>query len=131
MAGSVVLGFDYRGFGGSEETKRRLLPQEQIDDIPSGITSLQAQDKGAPERIGVRGVSFGETDVVGVAPRAKVAVGQAGLGDGERLIGDVRSYGEQLELTQALGEIEGYRKLPERDGKPKKLCVTHYELDKE
>ncbi len=37
-AGYVVLGFDYRGFGGSEGTKWRVMAHEQVEDIRNAIT---------------------------------------------------------------------------------------------
>ncbi|MGD0291796.1 MAG: hypothetical protein ABSC63_19425, partial [Candidatus Binataceae bacterium] len=40
-AGFVALTFDYRGFGGSEGTKWRLLPLEQIDDIRNAISFFE------------------------------------------------------------------------------------------
>ncbi len=113
-AGYVTLTFDYRGFGGSEGQKWRLLPLEQIDDIRSAITFLQAQDEVDPERIGVWGTSFGGGHapyVAGVDDRVKVAVGQVGFGDGERFINDVRSYGERAELAQKLEEDRRLRVL--------------------
>src|SRR6266849_8820404 len=102
-AGFVALTFDYRGFGGSEGTKWRLIPLEQIDDIRNAITFLQAQEEVDPERIGVWGTSFGGGHapyVAGVDARVKVAVGQVGFADGERFINDVRSYGERVELAR-------------------------------
>ena len=113
-AGYVALGFDYRGFGGSEGSKWRLLPLEQIDDIRSAVTFLQAQDEVDPDRIGVWGTSFGGGHapyVAGIDERVKVAVGQVGFGDGERFINDVRSYGERLELAQTLEEDRRQRVL--------------------
>jgi len=106
-AGCVSLTFDYRGFGGSEGQKWRLIPLEQIDDIRNAITFLQAQEEVDPERIGVWGTSFGGGHapyVAGVDARVKVAVGQVGFADGERFINDVRSYSERVELAQALAE---------------------------
>lgn len=104
-AGYASLTFDYRGFGGSEGQKWRLIPLEQIDDIRNAITFLQAQDTVDAERIGVWGTSFGGGHapyVAGVDSRVKVAVGQVGFADGERFINDVRSYGERVELRQLL-----------------------------
>lgn len=106
-AGYVSLTFDYRGFGGSEGQKWRLIPLEQIEDIRNAITFLQAQAEVDPERIGVWGTSFGGGHapyVAGVDKRVKVAVGQVGFGDGERLINDVRSYSERVELARDLEE---------------------------
>ena len=113
-AGYVALSFDYRGFGGSEGEKWRLLPLEQVDDIRNAITFLQAQDEVDAERIGIWGTSFGGGHVpytAGVDERVKVAVGQVGFGDGERFINDVRSYGERQELSRILAEDRRQRVL--------------------
>jgi fermentation-respiration switch protein FrsA (DUF1100 family) len=113
-AGYVALSFDYRGFGGSEGEKWRLLPLEQVDDIRNAITFLQAQDEVDAERIGIWGTSFGGGHVpytAGVDERVKVAVGQVGFGDGERFINDVRSYGERQELSRILEEDRRQRVL--------------------
>src|SRR5437870_2034054 len=56
-AGFVALTFDYRGFGGSEGTKWRLIPLEQIDDIRNAISFFEAQPQVDPERIGLWGTS--------------------------------------------------------------------------
>ena len=104
-AGYVSLFFDYRGFGGSEGPKWRLIPLEQIDDIRNAITFLQAQPEVDAQRVGVWGTSFGGGHapyVAGVDGRVKVAVGQVGFGDGERLVNDVRSFGERAELADVL-----------------------------
>ena len=58
-AGFVALTFDYRGFGGSEGEKWRLIPLEQIDDIRNAISFFEAQPQVDPERIGLWGTSFG------------------------------------------------------------------------
>ncbi|HXG17455.1 MAG TPA: alpha/beta fold hydrolase [Methylomirabilota bacterium] len=106
-AGFVVLTFDYRGFGGSEGTKWRLIPLEQIDDIRNAITYLQRQPEVDPERIGLWGTSFGGGHApytAGIDARVKAVVGQVGFGDGERLILDSRGYGERVRLMQKIQE---------------------------
>src|SRR5258708_37154489 len=37
-AGFVALTFDYRGFGGDEGAKRRVIPLERIDDIGNAVS---------------------------------------------------------------------------------------------
>ena len=54
-AGFVAFTFDYRGFGGSEGEKWRLIPLEQIDDIRNAISFFEAQPQVDPERIGPMG----------------------------------------------------------------------------
>ncbi|MBI2877419.1 MAG: alpha/beta fold hydrolase [Candidatus Tectomicrobia bacterium] len=119
-AGYVSLTFDYRGFGGSEGSKWRLIPLDQIEDIRNAITFLQAQAEVDPERIGVWGTSFGGAHapyVAGVDARVKVAVGQVGFGDGERFVQDVRSYSERVELLRQLEEDRRIRVLSGEGGK--------------
>ncbi|MBI5444081.1 MAG: alpha/beta fold hydrolase [Deltaproteobacteria bacterium] len=104
-AGYVALTFDYRGFGGSEGAKWRLIPLEQVDDIRNAITFLQAQPEVDPERIGLWGTSFGGAHapyVAGIDSRVAAAVGQVGFADGEEWIRAGRTYSERLELTRIL-----------------------------
>jgi len=104
-AGFVVLTFDYRGFGGSQGTKWRLIPLEQIDDIRNAITYLQDQPEVDPDRIGLWGTSFGGGHApytAGIDTRVKAAVGQVGFGDGERLILDSRGYADRVRLQQKI-----------------------------
>jgi predicted acyl esterase len=111
-AGFVALTFDYRGFGGSQGTKWRLIPLEQIDDIRNAITFLQGTQGVDPERIGVWGTSFGGGHapyVAGIDSRVKAAVGQVGFGDGERLVLDSRGYAESSALQQKLREDQQRR----------------------
>ena len=59
-AGYSMLSFDYRGFGGSEGERARLLPQEQVEDTVCALEYLATQVPGVdPNRIGVFGTSFG------------------------------------------------------------------------
>jgi len=109
-AGFVALTFDYRGFGGSEGTKWRLLPLEQIDDIRNAISFFETLPEVDPERIGLWGSSFGGGHApyaAAVDTRIKAAVGQVGFGDGERFLLDTRIFGERAEL---LRKVEGDRR---------------------
>src|SRR5258708_8482379 len=58
-AGFVALTFDYRGYGGSEGTRRRLIPLEQIDDIRNAISFFETLPQVDPNRIGLWRTSFG------------------------------------------------------------------------
>jgi len=85
-AGINMLLFDYRGFGGSEGEKWRLIPLEQIDDIRNAISFFEAQPQVDPERIGLWGTSFGGANApyaAAVDSRVKAVVGQVGFGDGD------------------------------------------------
>ena len=106
-AGYVALSFDYRGFGGSEGPKWRIMALEQIDDIRNAITFLAAQPEVDPNRIGVWGTSNGGAHapyVAGIDKRVKAAVGQVGYGDGERLLMDIRTPEERKQLLHILEE---------------------------
>ena len=48
-AGFVALTFDYRGFGGSEGTKWRLIPLEQIDDIRNAVSFFETLPEAMAE----------------------------------------------------------------------------------
>jgi uncharacterized protein len=106
-AGFVVLTFDYRGWGGSEGTKWRLIALEQIDDIRNAITFLQAQPQVDPERIGLWGTSYGGGHApytAGVDSSVKAVVGQVGYDTGERLFLSCRTHSERVELMRKLAE---------------------------
>jgi dienelactone hydrolase len=97
-AGYPTLGFDYRGFGGSEGTKWRIIADEQLQDIKNAVTWFEAQPEIDPERIGIWGTSNGGAHIVAAAagdPRVKCAVGQVGYGDGWRLLTDNFSPAER------------------------------------
>ena len=103
-AGYPVLGFDYRGFGGSDGVKWRIIADEQLQDIRNAVTSMEAQPEVNAERIGVWGTSNGGAHVVAAAAtdeRIKCAVGQVGYGDGNRLLTDNYSP-EELEQFHSL-----------------------------
>ena len=58
--GYTMLSFDYRGFGGSEGERARLLPQEQVEDAVCALEYLATQVPNVdPRRIGIFGTSFG------------------------------------------------------------------------
>jgi dipeptidyl aminopeptidase/acylaminoacyl peptidase len=85
-AGFVALIFDYRGWGGSEGEKWRLVPLEQVDDIRNAISFLEAQPMVEPERLGLWGTSYGGAHapyVAAVDTRVKAAVGQVGFAEGD------------------------------------------------
>ncbi|MBI2963730.1 MAG: alpha/beta fold hydrolase [Deltaproteobacteria bacterium] len=118
-AGYVVLSFDYRGFGGSEGPKWRIMALEQIDDIRNAITWLEAQPEVDAQKIGVWGTSNGGAHapyVAGVDARVKAAVGQVGYGDGRRLLMDIRSEDERRALERLLAEDRRRRVLTGQGG---------------
>jgi dipeptidyl aminopeptidase/acylaminoacyl peptidase len=58
-AGYRALTFDYRGFGGSEGYRGRLVPAEQMEDVACAADYLASRDDVDPARIGVYGASMG------------------------------------------------------------------------
>jgi dipeptidyl aminopeptidase/acylaminoacyl peptidase len=118
-AGYVVLGFDYRGFGGSEGSKWRVMALEQIDDIRNAITFFEAQAEVDPERIGIWGTSNGGAHVAyaaAVDTRVKVAVGQVGYGDGKRLLTDIRTPEQRAALEKGIAADRRQRVLTGQGG---------------
>jgi fermentation-respiration switch protein FrsA (DUF1100 family) len=106
-AGFVALTFDYRGYGGSEGIRRRLIPMEQIDDIRNAISFFETLPEVDPDRIGLWGTSFGGANApyaAAVDTRIKAVVGQVGFGDGERFLLDARRFGERAELMKKVEE---------------------------
>jgi uncharacterized protein len=106
-AGFVALTFDYRGYGGSEGTRRRLIPLEQIDDIRNAISFVETLPQVDTARIGLWGTSFGGANAPYTAAldtRIKAVVGQVGFGDGERFLLDTRRFGEREELLRKVAE---------------------------
>src|SRR4029077_4129440 len=106
-AGYSVLSFDYRGFGGSEGPKWRIMALEQVDDIRNAITWLEAQPENGARRIGGWGTRNGRAPapyVAGVDERVKAAIGQVGYGDGRRLIMEIRTPEERRALETLLAE---------------------------
>jgi len=88
-AGYPTLAFDYRGFGGSEGAKWRIIPQEQLQDIRNAVTWMEAQPEVDANRIGLWGTSYGGAHVVAAAgsdPRVKCIVGQTGFADGRNFM---------------------------------------------
>lgn len=112
--GYVVMGFDYRGFNGSEGPKWRIQAMEQVEDIRNALTWMENQPEVDPERTGIWGTSNGGAHIVyvaGVDKRVKCAVGQVGYGDGRRLIMDSRSPQEREQLEKLLAEDRKQRVL--------------------
>lgn len=113
-AGFVALTFDYRGYGGSEGIKRRLIPLEQVDDIRNAISYFETLPEVDPERIGLWGTSFGGANApytAAVDNRIRAVVGQVGFGDGERFLLDTRRFGEREALLKKVAEDRRRRAL--------------------
>ncbi len=104
-AGFVTLAFDYRGFGGSEGERGRLVPLEQMADIRNAITFLQTLPEVNADAIGLWGSSFGGANSLRVAAvdgRVKAVVAQLTFASGERMVTGKMSPDERRKLADAL-----------------------------
>src|SRR5260370_40618557 len=107
-AGFVALIFDYRGWGGSEGEKWRLVPLEQVDDIRNAISFLEAQPMVEPERLGLWGTSYGGAGapkVSGGYARVEGAVRQAGCAQGGPRLGCCRRDGARGDGTRWIAAV--------------------------
>lgn len=88
-AGFATITFDYRGFGGSDGERGRLVPTMQTDDILSVIRWAKAQPGLDAQRTGLWGTSFGGCHVFAAAannPDIKCIVSQLAFADGEEVV---------------------------------------------
>ncbi len=104
-AGFVVLAFDYRGFGGSEGERGRLVPLEQMTDIRNAITFMQTLPEVKADAIGLWGSSFGGANALRVAAiddRVTALVAQLTFGSGRRMVTGKMSPEERAQLAGTL-----------------------------
>lgn len=83
-AGFATLTPDWRGFGGSEGARGRLLPELQVRDARAALDFLQSRPEIDGGRLGVLGVSLGCSVAVATMardPRVRAGVGVAGPAD--------------------------------------------------
>jgi pimeloyl-ACP methyl ester carboxylesterase len=100
-AGFVCLGFDYRGFGRSEGSIGRLVPQEQVEDTIAAVGFLASVDEVDPDRIALVGWGLGGGIVIAAAaaePRVRAVASLNAIGDGRR-------------ATQAAHDDDGWARL--------------------
>jgi fermentation-respiration switch protein FrsA (DUF1100 family) len=86
-AGLAALAFDYRGFGGSEGTRGRLVARRQIEDIHNSVTFLETLAEVDPRRVGLWGTSYGAANAIVAAAadlRVRCVSAQVGFADGGR-----------------------------------------------
>jgi uncharacterized protein len=86
-AGYLSVALDHRGFGGSEGTRARSDPAEQVRDVSAAVTWLAARDDVDASAIGVGGASFGGAIAVAAAARddrLRACVAIVPVGDGAR-----------------------------------------------
>ncbi len=65
-AGYITLGFDYRGNGKSEGEYGRILIEEQIEDIKSGLTFVRAQPNVNANSVALIGWGMGAGECIQV-----------------------------------------------------------------
>jgi fermentation-respiration switch protein FrsA (DUF1100 family) len=102
-SGLAALLFDYRGFGGSEGERGRLVPAEQVADIRNAVTFVQTLSEVDAERVGLWGTSFGGANAIYVAAadrRVKALAAQLTFASGERMIKGTMD-GEMLQKLEA------------------------------
>jgi fermentation-respiration switch protein FrsA (DUF1100 family) len=105
--GYAALVFDYRGFGGSEGTRGRLIPTEQIVDIRNAITFAESLSEVDASRVGLWGTSFGGANAISAAAldeRAKAVVAQLTFGDGGRVVLGGMSDKQKTKLMATLAK---------------------------
>jgi dipeptidyl aminopeptidase/acylaminoacyl peptidase len=104
QAGYTMLSFDYRGFGGSEGERARLLPQEQVEDTVCALEYLATQVPGIdPRRIGVFGTSFGGGIAALAAvcsPRVRALVMSVPVTSGSQWLRAISRWHEFREIQQ-------------------------------
>lgn len=101
--GYTVLSFDYRGFGGSEGPRGRLVPAEQVEDAVHAVEFLAQRGDVDPQRIGIYGTSFGG----GVAPlaglrneRVRAAVVSVPVTSGRAWLQSIMRWSDFLEMKR-------------------------------
>lgn len=112
-AGFAVLRFDYRGFGGSEGKRWRLIPMEQVADIRAAITFLETVPEIDSTRVGVYGTSFGGGNAVVAAAlddRVSCVAVQAAVADGHGWMRSLRRHWEWLEFKERV-RADGHRRV--------------------
>ncbi len=111
-AGYAALAFDYRGFGGSQGERGRILPERQISDILSAIGFLTNQPEIAADRIALWGTSLGGANAVVAAtrdPRVRCLSVQLAFANGERVVTGAMSEQEKERLLTSLKRLEDRR----------------------
>lgn len=104
----AALCFDYRGFGQSEGTPGRLVPEEQIVDIRNAITYVGTLPNIDKSRIGLWGTSYGGANAIVAASkdsRVRALAVQLTFGDGERVIFGDKSEDEQQKMRDSIERI--------------------------
>lgn len=106
--GFHALTFDYRGFGGSEGERGRLVPAMQIEDIDQVVRWAARQPFVLPEGLGLWGTSLGGAHVIEVAARnafVQCVVSQLAFGDGMSLITEKMSEEARASFIETLDKM--------------------------
>lgn len=125
-AGYITLGFDYRGFGGSEGDSTRVNGPEAVGDIRAALTWLSLQPEVDADRLGCWGTSGGAAHTVtatGLDERIKAGVAQVGYCDGYKMAMDHKSPEDQAKL---LAEIKADREQRVLTGKSGKIRTIDF-----
>jgi uncharacterized protein len=107
--GYAVLAFDYRGFGGSEGERGRLVPQEWAEDVRAGVDRLTTVDDVDMSRLALVGWGLGGGVVIAEAaddPRVKAVACVNGVGNGAR---STRNMHDEASWTRLLTRIDADR----------------------
>jgi hypothetical protein len=115
--GYAVLAFDYRGFGGSEGERGRLVPQEWVEDVRAGVDRLTAVDDVDASRLALVGWGLGGGVVVVEAaddPRVKAVACLNGVADGERSTRNMHDETSWASLLSRIDADRGHRSVTGR-----------------
>ncbi|WP_078900245.1 alpha/beta hydrolase [Streptomyces sp. SBT349] len=109
VRGYAVVAFDYRGFGGSEGERGRLVPQEWAEDVRAAVDRASAARVLDAGRIAVLGWGMGGGVVVAEAaedPRVRAVAAVNCVSDGTR---STRNTHDETSWNSLLERIAGDR----------------------
>jgi uncharacterized protein len=101
--GFVCPAFDYRGFGESEGSRGRLVPQEQCEDLRAAISFLETVPEVDPEAISLVGWALGGGVAIAAAAddeRVRSVVAINPIADGRRSIRFMHDEGSWRRLLE-------------------------------
>jgi len=126
-AGYVALRFDFRGCGASGGERGRVICAEEVEDLRSAITFLQAQDGIDAARIGVIGASLGGSVAILAAAldqRIRVCAANGAIGNGERRFRF--QYPDDAEWKKFLARLESAKR--ERTDTRKPVMIERFAI---
>ncbi len=103
--GYVCFAFDYRGFGKSEGSRGRLVPQEQVEDVRSAVSFLETVPEVDSERLALLGWALGGGVAIAAGaddPRVGAVVAVNPVADGERSTRRLHSEDSWSRLSERL-----------------------------